>query len=59
MKLDAIGRNAFLTFEVIKEPDAGNLYGHIGILERRGRGEHRVELRAGVGDASGKWTAGA
>ena len=56
MKLDAIGRNTFLTFKVIKKSNAGNLYGHIGILESRCRGEHRVELRTRVGDAGRKWT---
>ena len=58
MKLNAVGRDAFLTFEVIKEPDTGNLHWHIGALKGRRRREHCVELSASMGDAGGKGTAG-
>lgn len=57
MKFDGIGRDPFLTFKVIKKADAGNLYGHAGILESRRRRKHRVELRARMRDAGGKGTA--
>ena len=59
MKFDAVRRDAFLTFKVIKKTNTGNLYGHIGVLEGGGRGKHCVELRACMGDAGGKGTAGA
>ena len=57
MKLDAVGRHAFLSFEIIKEADSGYLHRHIGGLKIGGRGKHRVKLRARVGNAGREGTA--
>ena len=57
MQLDAIGRDAILACEIIKEPDAGNLHWHVGVLETGCRRKHRIELRACMRDAGSKRAA--
>ena len=57
MKLDSVGRNAFLALQVIEEADASNLHRHVSHLKAGGWCEHSIKLRPSPGNPGGKGAA--